>query len=168
MWHNLEDEALKAWAQKHPQGAIIIDIREPGEHAAEAIEGSINLPLSALDQMDWSPYSDREVLIYCQRGQRTLMNRERLHAKGLKHIMCVGGGLLHWKACGLPTRKGGGSTMRCVQGMVGVMLWACVAWGVLVNPMWGLAGAGVIGLGLIVAGLTGFCGMERLLKRCGC
>ena len=75
------------------------------------------------------------------------------------------GGLDAWSAVGLPlevNRKAPLEVMRQVQIAAGVLVLVGVTLGLLVHPgFFGLAA--FVGAGLTVAGLTGFCGMARLL-----
>ena len=61
-WHEI-DERIKA-------GALLIDVRDPGEVARGAIEGSINIPVNELrDRLGEVP-KDRELYVSCQVGFR--------------------------------------------------------------------------------------------------
>jgi len=86
------------------KGAILIDIREPDEHARERIVGARNLPLSKLDQADLAAHQGKQVIFHCKSGARTQMNAPRLASKldGICEAFIVEGGLDAWRKAGLP------------------------------------------------------------------
>lgn len=145
--------------------AILIDIREPSEYAREHILGARLAPLSAFDRHDFDADKDKIAVFHCKSGNRTAMNVAQLAAKGFAQAYILKGGLDAWKAAGLPVhldRSAPIDLMRQVQITAGGMalLGALLAW--LVSP-WFIALSGFVGAGLMVAGITGFCGMARLL-----
>ena len=85
-------------------GAILIDIREPDEHAREHIAAANHMPLSRLDDADLSVHQGRPVVFHCRSGARTLGNAPRLAAKlgGDCQAYIVDGGLDAWRKAGLP------------------------------------------------------------------
>ena len=81
--------------------------------------------------------------------------------------MLVEGGLDAWKAAGLPVtvdRRQPLELQRQVQIGAGSLAFLGTALGLLVSP-WFLAVPLFVGAGLITAGVTGFCGLARLLAR---
>lgn len=92
-------------------------------------------------------------------------NRRRLAAVVDGPAYVLDGGVDAWIAAGLPVledRRAPLEIMRQVQITAGSLVVAGVALGVLVHPAF-YALAGVVGAGLTFAGVTGFCGMARLL-----
>ena len=81
---------------------VLIDVREPSEHAQTSIEGSILIPLATLnDRLDVIP-RDRPVVVHCQGGGRSARAVAQLRAQGVDAHNLVGG-IKAWKAVGLPT-----------------------------------------------------------------
>ena len=76
------------------------------------------------------------------------------------------GGLQAWKAAGLPiiADHAAPDLMRQVQTIAGGLVLFGVLAGWLVSPWFYLIDV-VVGTGLLTAGLTGFCGMARLLAK---
>ena len=75
------------------------------------------------------------------------------------------GGIEAWRDAGQPTRKDPRQPieiMRQVQIGAGSLVVAGYALGMLVHPGFHVV-SGLVGTGLILAGVTGFCGMARLL-----
>lgn len=149
------------------EGATLVDVREPDEHARERIPGARNLPLSTLDEADLAVHGGKPVLFHCRSGARTQGNAQRLAAKaGLCEAYVVEGGLQAWKRAGLPVaedRRQPLELMRQVQIAAGSMVVLGVLLGVLVAPAF-LALAGFVGAGLVFAGVTGTCGLARVLR----
>lgn len=149
------------------QGAVLVDIREADEHARERIAGARNLPLSRLDAGDLAAAKDQKVIFHCRSGARTLGNAGRLSA--LVGERCdayvVEGGLDAWKKAGLPVvvdRSQPLELQRQVQIGAGGMAFFGTLLGIFASP-WFLAIPLFVGAGLLTAGITGFCGMARLL-----
>jgi rhodanese-related sulfurtransferase len=151
------------------QGAILVDIREADEHAREKIAGATLLPLSKLDEADLAVHNGRPVLFHCKSGARTLANSPRLAGKlgaGCDAYI-VEGGLDAWKKAGLPVvadRRQPLELQRQVQIAAGGLAFFGTLFGLLVSP-WFFAVPLFVGGGLLNAGVTGFCGMARVLMR---
>lgn len=147
-------------------GALLVDIREADEHARERIAGARHLPLSRLDGQTIANDGGGIVIFHCRSGARTRANAERLAAGTCAgEAYALEGGLQSWKDAGLPVisdRRQPIEIMRQVQIAAGVMVVTGVLLGALVAPaLYGLAG--FVGAGLLFAGVTGSCGMAKLL-----
>lgn len=155
-------------AAKLREGAILIDIREPDEHARARIPGATNLPLSRLEEAELAVHAGQPVLFHCRSGARTEGHSDRLAAKaGLCEAYIVTGGLQAWQKAGLPVtedRRQPLELMRQVQIAAGSMVVLGVALGSLVSP-WFHGLAGFVGLGLVFAGISGTCGLAAVLRR---
>lgn len=147
--------------------ATLVDVREPDEHARERIPGARNLPLSRLEEAELAVQGGKPVLFHCRSGARTTGNAARLAAKaGLCEAYVVEGGLEAWKRAGLPVaedRRQPLELMRQVQIAAGSLVLLGVALGALVAPVL-YALAGFVGAGLVFAGVTGTCGLARVLR----
>ena len=145
--------------------AVLVDIREPDEFAREHLQGAVSAPLSAFEQAHIGLEPDRDVVFMCRSGARTGAHCDRLAARIVGRAYVLEGGLNGWKTAGLPVaadRKAPLELMRQVQISAGglVLLGAVLAW--LVHPAF-VALSGFVGVGLLFAGVSGFCGMARLL-----
>ncbi len=151
------------------QGAILVDIREADEHAREKVIGAHHLPLSKLDEADLALHEGKPVIFHCKSGARTMGNASRLaqKASGACEAFIIEGGLDAWKKAGLPVvtdRRQPIELQRQVQiGAGGLTLLGTVL-GLTVSP-WFFTVPIFVGTGLITAGVTGFCGMARILMR---
>ena len=158
--------APHAAARLIEQGALLVDIREPSEHAQQRIAGSANLPLDQLPGL-LPAVSGRPVIFHCLGGKRTAMNAGRLAGCVNCEAYLLEGGLEGWKQAGLPVQgaaKPAPQLMRQVQVAAGSLVLLGTILGAAVSP-WFYLLAAFVGAGLVVAGLTGFCGMARLLMR---
>ena len=150
------------------EGATLVDVREPDEHARERIPGARNLPLSRLEEAELAVQGGRPVLFHCRSGARTEGNAARLAAKcgGEVQAYLVSGGLEAWKRAGLPVaadRRQPLELMRQVQIAAGSMVLLGVLLGTLVSPGFYTL-SGLVGAGLVFAGATGTCGLARVLR----
>jgi len=81
---------------------VLIDVREPGEYAAERIHGAILYPLSTFDPGALPDEVGKQVVLQCGSGKRSEMAFKKALAAGVKVRSHMGGGILAWKADGLP------------------------------------------------------------------
>lgn len=148
------------------EGAILIDIREADERAREQIPGAQHLPLSALADADLQINCDRPVIFHCHSGMRTRGNAEALRGKaGEAEAFLVEGGLEAWKKAGLPVATDRSQPIplqRQVQIAAGGLAFTGTVLAALVHPGF-LVIPGFVGAGLMMAGITGFCGMAVML-----
>lgn len=147
--------------------AVLIDVREPDEHARERIEGARLAPLSRFDPRDLAGARSKIAVFHCNSGNRTRLAAERLLAAGFAQSFELEGGLVAWKRAGLPVvadRRAPLPIMRQVQIVTGSMVVLGVLLAVLVSP-WFMALPALVGAGLVMAGITGFCGLAQVLAR---
>jgi rhodanese-related sulfurtransferase len=151
------------------EGATLVDVREPDEHARQRIPGARNLPLSQLEEAELAVHQGRPVLFHCRSGARTEANADRLAAKAGPGCQAyiVEGGLEAWRRAGLPVaedRRQPIEVIRQVQIVAGALVLFGVLLGALVSPwLYGLSA--LVGAGLVFAGVTGTCGLASLLRR---
>ena len=145
--------------------AVLVDIREPDEFARRHVKGALSRPLSAFEAAHLKLEPGRDVVFTCRSGMRTQANCDRLAAAVDGPAFVLQGGVDAWAAAGLAVeedRKAPLEIMRQVQIAAGSLVLAGVALGFLVHPtFFGLSA--IVGAGLTFAGVTGFCGMARLL-----
>lgn len=151
------------------QGAILVDIREADEHAREKLSGARHLPLSKLDEAEFALHDGKPVIFHCRSGARTQANALRLAGKvgDACEAFIIDGGLEAWKKAGLPVvtdRRQPIEVQRQVQIGTGSLAFLGTILGVLVSP-WFFIVPAFVGAGLVMAGVTGFCGMANLLMR---
>ena len=86
---------------------LLVDVREPNEVAAEAYPGAAVVPLSRFDPLDIPDPQGKQVVFACRSGKRSVTASLAAQAGGLAYDKHLAGGILAWKAAGLPTETGG-------------------------------------------------------------
>jgi rhodanese-related sulfurtransferase len=145
------------------QGAVLVDIREADEHAREHVPGARSNPLSRLTPVD-SP-AGKVVIFHCRSGARTAASAVRLAGAASGEAYVLEGGLDAWKKAGLPVaidRRQPIEIMRQVQIVAGSLVLLGIVLGVWVAPAF-LGLSAFVGAGLAFAGISGWCGMARML-----
>jgi rhodanese-related sulfurtransferase len=143
-------------------GATLIDIRGRDEHARERIQGAKNVPLETLTTLD----GDKGIAIFhCRSGQRTAMHTAKLAEAASCEAYIVEGGIEAWKKAGLPVARDRSQPIE-IQRQVMIAAGSLVLLGVLLGQFVAsgfYAVPAFVGAGLIFAGITGWCGMAKLL-----
>lgn len=85
---------------------VVIDVREPAAYAAGHLGKAINIPLAGLREKlpELRKKSSKNILVYCDRGQKSLAAAKVL-AELDKTIHNLQGGLAAWTEAGLPVEK---------------------------------------------------------------
>lgn len=87
-----------------PQGAQLIDVREPSEFTTVHAAGAVNLPLSDFAFRAGEIDPDRDIYVICHLGGRSAQAAQYLEqARGWDNVINVAGGTDAWVAAGLPT-----------------------------------------------------------------
>ena len=151
------------------QGAILVDIREVDEYTREHIPGARHAALSQLHQADISAYRGKTLVFHCRSGARTTSNQDHLASLvgDTCRVLQIEGGLDAWRNAGLPTlidRCQPIELQRQVQIAAGGLVLLGILLGLIISP-WFLVVSLFVGAGLMFAGITGYCGMARLLQR---
>ena len=94
---------------------LIVDVREPGEWEAGHIPGAVHAPRGMLEWLADPTYAnhknelaqarDKNVVIHCAAGGRSLLAAQTLQRLGFKNVSSLKGGYTGWAAKGLPTEK---------------------------------------------------------------
>jgi phage shock protein E len=76
-------------------GALVIDVRTPGEYAGGHVENAVNIPhnLIARDIAGIESDKSRSIIVYCHSGGRSAAAGKALEQAGYMHV--VNGGSLH-------------------------------------------------------------------------
>jgi len=87
--------------------AVLIDIREPDEHATGVAAGARLLPMQQLKQRihEIPNRPDQPVLLICHTQGRSSATLQMLRAQGYGHVRYVSGGMSEWARRGWPTVK---------------------------------------------------------------
>lgn len=150
-----------------PDGCCLIDVREPVEHAEEHIEGSRLIPLGEIERRVTEIDRSKPLVITCRSGKRGAEALRRLQAMGFTNARNLEGGVLAWKAAGLPLGRSAKKVfplMQQVQLTIGLGVLTGALLSLTVNPNWVFLCA-FFGAGLTLAGSTGWCGLAILMSK---
>lgn len=67
-------------------GAVILDVRSPGEYASGHIKGSLNIPLNALPMQMAKLKKDKPIITCCASGMRSGSAKSMLKANGFAEV----------------------------------------------------------------------------------
>ncbi|MBE9057048.1 rhodanese-like domain-containing protein [Sphaerospermopsis sp. LEGE 08334] len=149
------------------QQVHLIDVREMSEYAGEHIPGSQVLPLSQFAPEQVKLIPGKQVVIYCQSGNRSNKAAQKLIQSGFVDFCQLQGGITAWKQSGYPTKVNKNapiSLIRQVQIVAGSLVFMGTVLGAFVSP-WFLVLSGFVGAGLVFAGVTNTCAMGMLLAK---
>ncbi|MES3034999.1 MAG: rhodanese-like domain-containing protein [Gemmatimonadota bacterium] len=75
---------------------VLVDVREPAEHAIARIDGATLIPLRTLPQeLDALP-REKEIILLCHHGMRSEMAGDFLLAQGFPRVSHMVGGIDRW------------------------------------------------------------------------
>ena len=75
-------------------GGLLIDVRTPGEVAEGTAPGSINIPLQEAEQRLGEFPKDKDLLIFCRSGKRSMAVSNFLIQNGYERVFNVVGGFM--------------------------------------------------------------------------
>lgn len=100
--------SLETARAEHEAGrAVLIDIREPEEHATGVAAGAELLPMRQLNQRvhEIPTRADQPVLLICNTQNRSSATLRALRERGYANVRYVNGGMSEWARRGWPMVK---------------------------------------------------------------
>lgn len=94
--HTLTADELRRW-QAEGKDFALVDVREAWEHEAFNIGGKL-LPLGTIMAATGSLPKDRPVVVYCEKGIRSVIAIQRLQGLGFENLYNLSGGMAAWRA----------------------------------------------------------------------
>jgi rhodanese-related sulfurtransferase len=79
------------------KGMMILDISTDKEYERGHIPGSVHVPLSDIGTKIKKIKKDKEMVVYCQNGNRSIWAIKRLMGMGYKNLTNLKGGYNAWK-----------------------------------------------------------------------
>jgi rhodanese-related sulfurtransferase len=79
------------------KGIMLLDVRVNKEYAQGHIPGAVHVPLSEIGDKIKKLKKDKEVVVYCQNGSRSVWAIKRLMGMGFKNLWNLKGGYNAWK-----------------------------------------------------------------------
>lgn len=145
---------------------VLIDVREPAEYRSKHIEGSTLISLSQLS-CERLPSKSGHIVIHCQSGRRSLDACLKLLSQdSFLNVASLDGGIVAWEQAGFSVKKNGSMIPldRQTQFVAGFLAFTGTILGTFINPGFYII-PGFVGMGLMFAGITGWCGMALLLAK---
>ena len=149
--------------QARLDAVTVVDVRQPMEVAGGRIPGSQCIPLGRLKRAE---LPGGELVFVCASGNRSAQAiavvRQRFPGRT---VMDLSGGLERWQREGFPVERQTGAPMPLMR-QVQIAAGSLVLLGLIGSQWWAAAWIGVswfVGAGLVFSGVSGFCGMARLL-----
>ena len=75
---------------------LLVDVREPAEHAIAHIDGATLIPMRSLPVEIAALPLDREIILLCHHGMRSAMAGNFLLAQGFSRVSHMVGGIDRW------------------------------------------------------------------------
>lgn len=151
------------------KAAHIVDVRMPVEYATVHVQGASLAPLDELDPRRITdalkPGDTDTIYLLCKGGTRAGKAAEKFRAAGIERVCVVEGGTDACVAAGLPVHRG--KVRIPLEGQVRIAIGMLIMLG-WVGAWWIPVLAYIIplmGLGLIFAGASGFCGLAILIAK---
>lgn len=95
-----------AFEQAKAGAAVLIDVREPEELAVVAIDGAVNVPLSAFDPAAvLAAAGDKDIIFFCKIGGRAANVWDYFTRNTGRDAACMTGSITAWAAKGLPVNS---------------------------------------------------------------
>ena len=82
---------------------VLVDVREANETALERFPGAVLVPLSSFDPALIPVPAGCNVVFACRSGRRSITASLAAQQMGFDFAAHLAGGILAWKAAGLPT-----------------------------------------------------------------
>ena len=147
----------------------IIDVRSPAEFRQKSIPDSENIPLDKLDSdilaLLKSSANGTLFCLTCQSGVRSEHAATKLSKAGIDNVYRLNGGLDNWthENLSIVGKDGGIPIDHQVRVAIGILILAGTLVCFLTKDFRWLAAPAFFGAGLVFSGLTGFCGLARIL-----
>ncbi len=93
--NQLSPSELKAWIAEG-KDFLLVDVREGWERELFNI-GGVHIPMGELMAHVNELPRDKEVVLYCEKGIRTVIAIQRLETAGFQNLINLSGGMKAWK-----------------------------------------------------------------------
>lgn len=107
---NLEAAKGADWIRAHE--AFVLDVREPHEYAAGHLPGAVSVPQADLATRLAELPRERDVLMVCQSGSRSMASARFLASVGFERVTNLRDGTRGWIRAGLPVERGAAAQGR--------------------------------------------------------
>jgi rhodanese-related sulfurtransferase len=83
---------------------LLVDVREYNETNVESYPDAVIVPLSAFDPAAIPDPQGKQVVFACRSGRRSVTASLAAQDRGFPYKAHLAGGIIAWKAAGLPTK----------------------------------------------------------------
>ena len=101
----MSEVTLESFAAAHADGAVVIDVREPGEYVGAHVPGAVLMPMGQLPSRTGELERSRPVYVICASGNRSGAMTDYLRRAGFD-AWSVAGGTSGWVSAGRPVVTG--------------------------------------------------------------
>lgn len=154
-------------AEKNNPSVDFINVCTPDEYKEKHISGVRSVPLDEIESHVREFKDKKTIYVHCRSGRRGVAAIEKLSKLGVTaELVNVEGGILAWQEAGFGTTSMSSQLSLSRQTFIAVGLLVVLphVLALSFSPWWLLL-SGSMGIGLVVSGLTGWCGMTTLLAR---
>jgi len=101
----------------HTSSAQLIDVRSPKEFRSGHLADALNINWNSDDFMSKAGHlgPSKSVFVYCLSGSRSEEAAQKLRSSGFRDVYELDGGILKWRALGLPETPGAESAGMSMQ-----------------------------------------------------
>jgi rhodanese-related sulfurtransferase len=92
---DISSQELKA-KRGRKEDFFLLDVRTHGEYKSRKIDGAKLIPLNELDARAKEVPKNKEVVVYCASGMRSLFACRKLKGLGFTNIKNLSGGISQW------------------------------------------------------------------------
>ncbi|QEF97441.1 putative adenylyltransferase/sulfurtransferase MoeZ [Stieleria maiorica] len=84
--------------QDSDESFLLLDVRQPEEHATAKIDGSVLIPMGELGQRldELEPHREGRIVVHCHHGGRSMQVTEALRSRGFDSVQNMAGGIDAW------------------------------------------------------------------------
>jgi len=79
------------------KGIVLLDVRTNKEYALGHIPGAVHIPITDLGEKVKKLKKDKDIVVFCQNGNRSIWAIKRLMGMGYKNLYNLKGGYRAWK-----------------------------------------------------------------------
>ena len=79
------------------KGIVILDVRTDKEFAQGHVPGAVHVPLTDIGEKVKKLKKDKDIVVFCQNGNRSIWAIKRLMGMGYKNLYNLKGGYRAWK-----------------------------------------------------------------------
>jgi rhodanese-related sulfurtransferase len=79
------------------KGIVLLDVRTNKEYTQGHIPGAVHIPLTEIGDKVKKLKKDKDIIVFCQNGNRSIWAIKRLMGMGYKNLYNLKGGYRAWK-----------------------------------------------------------------------